>query len=126
MPKFSAPKNYQPVLDIRQTEKAIQIIKEFFQQQLATELNLYRVTAPLFVPKGSGINDDLNGTEKPVSFKAPSIPKADVEIVQSLAKWKRLALADHKIPRGYGLYTDMDAIRPDETLDNTHSLYVDQ
>jgi len=127
MTTFTVPKNYCPTLNVHQTEKAIQLIKEFFQQQLATELKLYRVTAPLFVPKGTGINDDLNGIEKPVAFKIKDIANLEVEVVQSLAKWKRLALADYKIPHAYGLYADMNAIRPDESpLDNIHSLYVDQ
>jgi len=126
MTKFIAPKNYYPVLSIRQTEKAIKLIKDFFQQQLATELKLYRITAPRFVVKGMGINDDLSGIEKPVTFKAKSLNGVELEVVQSLAKWKRLALADYKIPYSYGIYADMDAIRPDEVLDNIHSLYVDQ
>lgn len=126
MAKFIVPKNYHPVLNVRQTEKAIKLIKDFFQQQIATELKLYRVTAPLFVPKGTGVNDDLNGIEKPVAFKVRNINNLEVEVVQSLAKWKRLALADYKIPHSYGIYTDMNAIRPDEVLDNIHSLYVDQ
>lgn len=119
-------KNYHPLLDVRQTEKAIKLIKDFFQEQLATELKLYRVTAPLFVPAGTGINDDLNGIEKPVSFKIKGANNLAVEVVQSLAKWKRLALADYKIPETYGIFTDMNALRPDEELDNIHSVYVDQ
>lgn len=126
MKNFITPKNYQAILDVRQTEKAIKLIKDFFQQHLATELNLYRVTAPLFVRKGTGVNDDLNGIEKPVSFAVPNAQSMEVEVVQSLAKWKRMALADYQIPYGYGLYTDMNAIRPFESLDNLHSLYVDQ
>lgn len=126
MLKSTTTKSYCPTLNVLQTEKAIQLIKEFFQQQLATELKLYRVTAPLFVSKGTGINDDLNGIEKPVSFKIKDLANLEVEVVQSLAKWKRLALADYKISPGYGIYTDMNAIRPDEKLDNIHSLYVDQ
>lgn len=126
MKNFITPKNYQAILDVRQTEKAIKLIKDFFQQHLATELNLYRVTAPLFVRKGTGVNDDLNGVEKPVSFAVPNAQAMEVEVVQSLAKWKRMALADYQIPYGYGLYTDMNAIRPFENLDNLHSLYVDQ
>lgn len=126
MTKFVVPKNYYPILSVRQTEKAIQLIKDFFQQQLATELKLYRITAPRFLLKGTGINDDLTGNEKPVIFKAKDLPDAEIEVVQSLAKWKRLALADYKIPYGCGIYADMDAIHPDETLDGIHSLYVDQ
>jgi aspartate--ammonia ligase len=126
MQKKNSEKSYCPSLNVLQTEKAIELIKNFYQQQLATELKLYRITAPLFVPKGTGINDDLNGIEKPVTFSIRDITHQEVEIVQSLAKWKRLALANHGIKHGYGIYTDMNAIRPDETLDNIHSLYVDQ
>ena len=114
MYKISA--NYKPVLAVRETEHAIVAIKNFFQTSLSTELNLTRVTAPLFVPSGRGINDDLNGVEEPVSFAVKDMGGQRMEIVQSLAKWKR----------GFGIYTDMNAIRPDETLDAIHSLYVDQ
>lgn len=120
------PKNYKNLLDLKETEKAIRLIKEFFQTNLAFELNLLRVTAPLFVQSGTGINDDLNGVDKPVSFQIKSLDKANAEIVQSLAKWKRMMLADYGFQHGTGLYTDMNAIRPDEDLDNIHSLYVDQ
>jgi aspartate--ammonia ligase len=123
---LTVPENYRPLLDPRQTEVAIQSIKEFFQTNLAFELNLTRVTAPLFVKAGTGINDDLNGVEKPASFAVKAMGGERVEMVQSLAKWKRLALADLGFQPGSGLYTDMNAIRPDETLDNTHALYVDQ
>ena len=119
-------RSYRSILDTRQTEEAINLIKDFFQRQLANELKLHRVTAPIIVPRGIGVNDDLSGIQKPVHFKAKDIPGLDIEIVQSLAKWKRLMLADYDIPCGYGIYTDMNAIRPDEALDNTHSLYVDQ
>ncbi|MEI6877369.1 MAG: aspartate--ammonia ligase [Spirochaetota bacterium] len=119
------PPNYRSALDVKQTETAIKQIKDFFQQNLSTELRLRRVTAPLFLEKGTGVNDDLNGVEKPVSFTVKDMGVV-AEIVQSLAKWKRLALADYGIEAGYGLYTDMNAIRPDEGLDNIHSLYVDQ
>jgi aspartate--ammonia ligase len=119
------PRGYRSVLDVKQTETAIKQIKDFFQLNLSTELRLRRVTAPLFLPRGTGINDDLNGVERPVSFHVKDMG-VHAEIVQSLAKWKRLALADYGIGRGYGLYTDMNAIRPDEELDNIHSLYVDQ
>ncbi len=119
------PKGYESALDVKMTEKAIKQVKDFFQLNLSTELRLRRVTAPLYVKSGMGINDDLNGKEKPVSFKATGMG-IDLEIVQSLAKWKRMMLADLDIVRGYGLYTDMNAIRPDEYLDNLHSLYVDQ
>ncbi len=124
--KLFIPSNYRSPLDVHQTEKAIYLIKEYFQTNLAFELDLVRVTAPLFVEAGTGINDDLNGIEKPVSFAVREMGGARAEIVQSLAKWKRIALAELQIPHGSGLYTDMNAIRPDETLDNTHSLYVDQ
>jgi aspartate--ammonia ligase len=120
------PNNYQDLLDIKQTEKAIRLIKEFFQTNLSFELNLTRVTAPLYVIAGTGINDDLNGSEKPVSFKVKDMKNVQTEIVQSLAKWKRIKLADYGFKYGEGLYTDMNAIRPDEILDNIHSLYVDQ
>lgn len=120
------PSNYKPLLDIKETEKAIGLIKGFFQTNLGFELNLLRVTAPLFVRAGTGINDDLNGIEKPVNFQVKALDGANVEIVQSLAKWKRMALADLGFRPGEGLYTDMNAIRPDERLGNLHSLYVDQ
>lgn len=124
--KLFIPKNYKSILDINQTEQAIKQIKDFFQMNLASELRLRRVTAPLFVKQGTGINDDLNGVERPVSFPMKELQDQVAEIVQSLAKWKRLALADLDIKPGFGLYTDMNAIRPDEELTNIHSLYVDQ
>ncbi len=120
------PKEYRSILGIRQTEQAIRLIKEFFQTNLAFELNLMRVTAPLFVLSGTGINDDLNGIERPVVFPVKGLQDSRAEIVQSLAKWKRLQLADFGLQPGEGIYTDMNAIRPDETLDNLHSIYVDQ
>jgi aspartate--ammonia ligase len=120
------PKDYSPLLDLKQTEHAIKTVKDGFQTALSTELQLRRVTAPLFVLKGTGINDDLNGIERPVSFPIKDMGDATAEVVHSLAKWKRMMLADYGIENGYGLYTDMNAIRPDETLDNIHSLYVDQ
>ncbi len=120
------PENYRALLSPRETEKAIRLIKEFFQTNLAFELNLARVTAPLFVKAGTGINDDLNGVEKPVSFTISGMGGTKAEIPQSLAKWKRLTLADLGFAPGEGLYTDMNAVRPDEVLDNLHSLYVDQ
>jgi aspartate--ammonia ligase len=123
---LAVPAGYRPLLSPKETEKAIRAIKEFFQTNLAFELNLMRVTAPLFVAAGTGINDDLNGIEKPVSFAVRSMEGARAEIVQSLAKWKRMTLADLAFAPGEGLYTDMNAIRPDEALDATHSLYVDQ
>ena len=124
--KLFLPENYKPLLDLRKTEQAIKLIKDFFQQDLSTELRLNRVTAPLFVLKGTGINDDLNGIERPVEFPVKDLQEQTAEIVHSLAKWKRMMLADLNYQTGYGLYTDMNAIRPDEELDNIHSLYVDQ
>jgi aspartate--ammonia ligase len=126
MSKLIKPLNYKNVLDRNQTEHGIKLVKDFFQLNLATELRLRRVTAPLFVLKGLGINDDLNGIERPVSFPIKDLNEAQAEVVHSLAKWKRLSLAEHNIPVNYGLYTDMNAIRADEELDNLHSLYVDQ
>jgi aspartate--ammonia ligase len=120
------PENYRPLLDLKQTEKAILLVKDIFQQNLSSELRLRRVTAPLFVLKGTGINDDLNGVERKVAFEIKDMNGAVAEVVNSLAKWKRIALADYNIKNGYGIYTDMNAIRPDEVLDNLHSLYVDQ
>ncbi len=124
--KLFIPKSYKSVLDVNQTEQAIKLLKDFFQSNLASELRLRRVTAPLFVKQGTGVNDDLNGIERPVSFPIKEMNEQVAEIVQSLAKWKRLALADLGIEKGYGIYTDMNAIRPDEELTNIHSLYVDQ
>jgi len=123
---YTTPHDYQPILNVRQTEQAIRQIKEFFQTNLAFELNLMRVTAPLFVLSGTGINDDLNGIERPVAFPVKDLADSHAEIVQSLAKWKRLQLADFDLRPGEGIYTDMNAIRPDEALDNLHSIYVDQ
>ncbi|MBP5171319.1 MAG: aspartate--ammonia ligase [Bacteroidales bacterium] len=126
MSKLSIPKNYRSLLSLKQTEQGIKQIKDFFQQSLASELRLRRVTAPLFVLSGQGINDNLSGWEQPVSFGIKDLDGQRAEIVHSLAKWKRLTLADYNIQPGYGIYTDMNAIRPDEELDNLHSLYVDQ
>ena len=120
------PKGYKALLNLAQTEMGIKQIKDFFQQNLSSELRLRRVTAPLFVLKGMGINDDLNGVERAVSFPIKDLDDARAEIVHSLAKWKRLTLADYNIEEGYGIYTDMNAIRSDEELGNLHSLYVDQ
>ncbi len=120
------PLLYKPLLDLKQTELGIKKVKEYFQQNLAAELRLRRVTAPLFVLKGMGINDDLSGTERPVSFPIKDLGEAQAEVVHSLAKWKRLTLAEYQIEPGYGIYTDMNAIRADECLGNLHSLYVDQ
>jgi aspartate--ammonia ligase len=120
------PKDYKSALDLKQTEKAIKLLKDFFESSLSSELRLRRVTAPLFVLRGTGINDDLNGIERPVAFPIKDMNESVAEVVHSLAKWKRMMLADYNIEMGYGLYTDMNAIRPDEELDNIHSLYVDQ
>lgn len=126
MSKLITPKGYKAALSKRQTEQGIKLIKDFFQQNLSTELRLSRVTAPLFVLKGLGINDDLNGVERPVTFPIKDLDDAEAEVVHSLAKWKRLTLAEYEVQQGYGIYTDMNAIRADEELDNLHSLYVDQ
>ena len=120
------PDGYKPLLDLKQTELGIKKIKDFFQLNLSSELRLRRVTAPLFVLKGMGINDDLNGVERAVSFPIKDLGDAQAEVVHSLAKWKRLTLAEYHIEPGYGIYTDMNAIRADEELGNLHSLYVDQ
>ena len=126
MSQLIKPIDYQSLLDAKQTEQGIKMIKEFFQQNLSTELRLRRVTAPLFVLKGLGINDDLNGVERAVTFPIKDLGDARAEVVHSLAKWKRLSLAEYGVEPGYGIYTDMNAIRADEELDNLHSLYVDQ
>lgn len=126
MSKLIKPAGYKALLDRQQTEQGIKQIKEFFQENLSTELRLSRVTAPLFVLKGLGINDDLNGVERPVTFPIKDMGDAKAEVVHSLAKWKRLTLAEYNVQPGYGIYTDMNAIRADEELDNLHSLYVDQ
>ncbi|MBP3220186.1 MAG: aspartate--ammonia ligase [Prevotella sp.] len=126
MSKILQPIGYQSELNMKQTEQGIKLIKEFFQQNLSTELRLSRVTAPLFVLKGLGINDDLNGVERPVTFPIKDLGDQQAEVVHSLAKWKRLTLAEYHVEPGYGIYTDMNAIRADEELDNLHSLYVDQ
>ena len=120
------PKGYKPLLDKRMTERAIKFVKDTFERELASELRLSRVTSPRFVKANSGINDDLNGVERPVRFNVGNMDEIGMEIVQSLAKWKRMALADHGFAPGTGLYTDMDAIRPDDDIDNIHSIYVDQ
>lgn len=122
---ITIPEGYVSSLNIRETELAIKRIKDFFEQSLATQLNLTRVSAPLFVLPSSGLNDNLNGVEKPVSFEVKSL-QLGIEIVQSLAKWKRLALKRYGFELYEGLYTDMNAIRKDEDTDNTHSIYVDQ
>jgi aspartate--ammonia ligase len=120
------PEHYEPLLGLKQTEQGIKQIKDFFQVNISTELRLRRVTAPLFVLQGTGLNDDLNGVERAVSFPIKDMGGAKAEVVHSLAKWKRVTLAEYHIEPGYGIYTDMNAIRADEELDNLHSLYVDQ
>lgn len=120
------PKGYRSILDLQQTELGIQKIKDFFQANLSAELRLRRVTAPLFVLKGMGLNDDLSGKERAVNFPIKDMNEARAEVVHSLAKWKRVILADYNVEEGYGIYTDMNAIRADEELGNLHSLYVDQ
>lgn len=120
------PKGYSTPLDGRETERAIKFIKDTFQHEIISALNLQRISAPLFVRPESGLNDNLNGVERPVSFDAPCIGGAQLEIVHSLAKWKRMTLGKYKFGAGEGLYTDMNAIRRDEEVDNLHSMYVDQ
>ena len=119
------PAGYKPTLDAYDTQRAITYIKQTFQEEFSSALNLKRVSAPLFVPENSGLNDNLNGYERPVSFDIPAV-NANAQVVQSLAKWKRLALQRYHFTVGNGLYTDMNAIRRDEELDNIHSIYVDQ
>ena len=126
MSKLLKPAGYTALLDLSQTEQAIKNIKDFFLSSLSTELRLRRVTAPLFVLRGLGINDDLNGVERPVSFPIKDMDDAVAEVVHSLAKWKRVTLAEYRTQPGFGIVTDMNAIRADEELDNIHSLYVDQ
>lgn len=126
MSKLLIPAGYMPQLDIKETQHAIKYIKDHFERQLAKQLNLTRVSAPLFVRPESGLNDNLNGVERPVKFDVLDIGKKDVEVVHSLAKWKRMALKNYGFAYGEGLYTDMIAIRRDEDLDNIHSIYVDQ
>jgi len=126
MSSLVVPSGYCSPLDSRRTEHGIKLIKDFFEQNLSTELRLRRVTAPLFVMSGLGINDDLNGVERAVSFPVKDLGEKRAEIVHSLAKWKRLTLAEYGVEPGFGIYTDMNAIRADEELDNLHSLYVDQ
>lgn len=126
MSRLIVPDNYCPLLDLQQTEKAIKLLKDFFESNLSSELQLRRVTAPLFVLRGTGVNDELNSVERPVSFPIKDMDESVAEVVHSLAKWKRMMLADYSVMPGYGLYTDMNAIRADEEMDNVHSLYVDQ
>ena len=125
MNKIYIPQNYKPTLDAYDTQRAIAYIKQSFQDEFSGALNLKRVSAPLFVTENSGLNDNLNGFERPVSFDVPAVG-ADAQVVHSLAKWKRLALKRYGFTIGHGLYTDMNAIRRDEELDNIHSIYVDQ
>ena len=126
MSKLIIPNSYKASLSLQQTEIAIKKIKDFFLSSISTELRLRRVTAPLFVLKGLGMNDDLSGTERPVTFPVKDMGDAEAEVVHSLAKWKRVTLAEYEVKSGYGIITDMNAIRADEELDNLHSLYVDQ
>lgn len=125
-PAHVIPKAYKPLLGLLDTQLAITVIKDAFQQQLRERLNLTRVSAPLFVRQSTGLNDDLNGVERKVSFDTIEEPGRTIEVVQSLAKWKRLALYRYDIQPGAGIYADMNAIRRDEITDNLHSLYVDQ
>ena len=125
MSKTFIPAGYKPTLDAYDTQRAIAYIKQTFQDEFSSALNLKRVSAPLFVTEESGLNDNLNGYERAVSFDIPSVG-ADAQVVHSLAKWKRLALKRYNFSVGNGLYTDMNAIRRDEELDNIHSIYVDQ
>ena len=120
------PETYKSNLNGRETEKAIKFIKDTFQHEIISALNLQRISAPLFVRPETGLNDNLNGVERPVSFDAPCIGGATLEIVHSLAKWKRMTLGRYGFNPGEGLYTDMNAIRRDEEVDNLHSMYVDQ
>ena len=120
------PKGYNPKLSVRETQEAIKYIRDKFQKVYAREMNLERISAPLFLEKSSGLNDDLNGVERKVSFDLKAQPGEEMEIVQSLAKWKRMALGRYGFLPGEGLYTNMNAIRRDEELDNLHSIYVDQ
>lgn len=126
MRRILVKENYQSLLNLIDTEKAIKLVKDTFELKLQEQLKLIRVSAPLFVEPETGLNDNLNGFEKAVSFKAVDLENRNLEIVQSLAKWKRNALSTYHFDYEYGLYTDMNAIRPFEELDNIHSLYVDQ
>ncbi|MCR1933194.1 aspartate--ammonia ligase [Clostridium tepidum] len=124
--KLMIPQGYESILGIRETEVAIKKVKDFFEKTLSEKLNLTRVSAPLFVRKNTGMNDNLNGVERPVAFDMKGLQNEMIEIVHSLAKWKRMALHRYGFKVGEGLYTDMNAIRRDEDLDNLHSIYVDQ
>ena len=121
------PEGYRNILgSMENTEKAIKAVKDMFQDNLSAQLALLRVTAPMVVMSGTGLNDDLNGVESPVAFPVKDMDGSQAEIVHSLAKWKRVKLAQMKVPEGRGIYTDMNALRPEEELDNMHSIYVDQ
>lgn len=126
MEQFKIPKDYHSALNLHDTQIAIKTVKDYFQKQLAEQLNLLRVSAPLFVDPTSGLNDNLNGVERPVAFDIKEQPETEAEVVQSLAKWKRYALKKYGFVHGEGLYTDMNAIRRDEITDNIHSIFVDQ
>ena len=125
MSKVTVPAGYRPPLSGYEMQRAIEFIKSSFQTNLCNALNLRRVSAPLFVAENSGLNDNLSGVERPVSFDIPDVGQS-AQVVHSLAKWKRLALLEYHFRPGKGLYTDMNAIRRDEELDNLHSIYVDQ
>nr|MCR4687812.1 aspartate--ammonia ligase [Lachnospiraceae bacterium] len=126
MDKIFVPKGYKSPQSIKETEKAIKEVKDYFERALSDALGLTRVSAPLFVFPESGLNDNLNGVERPVTFGIKEQDDREVEIVHSLAKWKRMALKEYGFKKGEGLYTDMTAIRRDEDTDNIHSIYVDQ
>ncbi len=126
MEHLRIPDDYKPQLDLHDTQVAIKTVKDFFQNLLSERLNLQRVSAPLFVDPASGLNDNLNGVERPVTFGIKEQGEKEAEIVHSLAKWKRYALDKYGFSMGEGLYTDMNAIRRDETTDNIHSIFVDQ
>ena len=125
MSKLTIPSGYKMPLSNNELQRAIELIHEDFQRNLTLRLNLHRVSAPLFVDGRTGLNDDLNGVERPVSFDIPDVG-TEGQVVHSLAKWKRLALKRYEFPQGMGLFTDMNAIRRDEVVDNLHSIYVDQ
>ena len=126
MYNLTIPEGYKSALDVRRTQIAIKKIKDYFERDIAVQLELMRVSAPLFVDRDSGLNDTLNGVERPVAFDIKDYDGKDFEIVQSLAKWKRYALKKYNVKSGEGIYTDMNAIRRDEDVDNLHSVFVDQ
>ncbi len=125
MSKLFIPEDYSPILDYMESQRAIKKIKDYFQQEIAYGLNLRRVSAPLVVLPESGLNDNLNGVERTVDFTILDMEEHKAEVVQSLAKWKLMAIGRYGIRPGHGIYTDMNAIRRDEELDNLHSIYVD-